>query len=310
MKNYVRLISPAKINLVLAVGAPREDGFHEVHTIMHSLALHDSLTMRRFEEDTDVLDPENQGLSIVLKCETSGDIAPLEVPAEDNIAYRAVKELAQELGRSENETIHMSLSKVIPAEAGLGGGSSNAAAALLGAATLWGIEPDDERLFKVASHLGADVAFFLKGGCAYLSGKGEVFETSLKPRKGFIVLVRPSVGVSTGKAYAAFDANPQYPDSDYLVQLSQKTDAAEVELWNNLADAACKVTPEVAEVLAWAESLSQAQSVLLCGSGSAVGILCDSYEDASACLLDAYKRGWWNRVTSFASVGVSVLEAY
>ena len=61
MKNYVRLISPAKINLVLAVGASREDGFHEVHTIMHSLALHDSLTMRRFEEDGEGLGFEHEG---------------------------------------------------------------------------------------------------------------------------------------------------------------------------------------------------------------------------------------------------------
>ena len=186
MKNYVRLISPAKINLVLAVGASREDGFHEVHTIMHSLALHDSLTMRRFEEDGEGLGFEHEGLSIVLKCETSGDIDSLEVAPEENIAYRAIKELAQELGRTENETIHISLSKVIPAEAGLGGGSSNAAAALLGAATLWGIDLQDDRLYAVASRLGADVAFFLKGGCAYLSGRGEVFENSLKPRKGLL----------------------------------------------------------------------------------------------------------------------------
>lgn len=310
VKNYVRLISPAKINLVLAVGSPREDGFHTVHTIMHSLALHDSLTMRRFEEDDEVLGSDKAGLSIVLKCETSGDIDALEVPAEDNIVYRAVQELAKELGRAENETIHMSLSKVIPAEAGLGGGSSNAAAALLGAALLWGIDPQDERLYKVASRLGADVAFFLKGGCAFLSGKGDVFEQSLKPRKGFIVLVRPAVGVSTAKAYAAFDANPRYPEQGYLDQLASQTDAAEVELWNNLADAACEVAPEVAEVLKWAESHPYAQTALLCGSGSAVGILCDSYEDAYKCSLDAYKRGWWNRVTSFAPVGASVLEVY
>lgn len=310
MKNYVRLISPAKINLVLAVGASREDGFHEVHTIMHSLALHDSLTMRRFEEDSEGLGFEHEGLSIVLKCETSGDIDSLEVAPEENIAYRAIKELAQELGRAENETIHISLSKVIPAEAGLGGGSSNAAAALLGSATLWGIDPQDDRLYAVASRLGADVAFFLKGGCAYLSGRGEVFENSLKPRKGFIALVRPNAGVSTAKAYAAFDANPCYPDSAYLESLSRKTDAAEIELWNNLTDAACEVTPEVAEVLAWAKALPQTEATLLCGSGSTVGVLCGSYQDAYECTLDAFKRGWWNRVSSFAPVGASVLEAY
>lgn len=327
MKNYVRLIAPAKVNLVLAVGRTRDDGFHSVNTIMHSLALHDLLTMRRFEEDDDVLvgsgaaassvsddadSAENDAkhLSIVLKCETSGDIDTLNVAPEENIVYRAVEELAKELGRTENETIHILLSKVIPAEAGLGGGSSNAAAALLGAATLWGIDPQDERLYAVASRLGADVTFFLKGGCAYLSGKGEVFEHSLNPRKGFVLLVRPSAGVSTAKAYAAFDANPLYPDDSYVSSLANHDDANNVEFWNNLTDAARQVTPEVAEVLDWAKSLSDEQDVLLCGSGSAVCIVCDSYDEAYKLSLDAFKRGWWNRVTSFAPVGASVLEVY
>ena len=122
--------------------------------------------------------------------------------------------------------------------------------------------------------------------------------------------MRPNAGVSTAKAYAAFDANPCYPDSAYLESLSRKTDAAEIELWNNLTDAACEVTPEVAEVLAWAKALPQTEATLLCGSGSTVGVLCGSYQDAYECTLDAFKRGWWNRVTSFAPVGASVLEAY
>ena len=304
MKNYVKLISPAKVNLVLAVGRKREDGFHCVNTIMHSLALHDSLIMRRFEED------DEQGLKVVLRCETSGDIEPLDVAPQDNIAYRAVEELAKELGRSENETIQLSLSKAIPAQAGLGGGSSNAAAALLGAAALWGIDPDDERLFAVASRLGADVAFFLKGGCTYLSGKGEIFESSLEPRRGFALLVRPPVGVSTAKAYAVFDENPTYPTQDYLDTLAQHASGAEVELWNNLTDAACQVTPEVKEVMDWARTMPQSKEVLLCGSGSAVCILCDSYQDAYNCSLDVFKRGWWNRITSFSPVGVAIVESY
>lgn len=305
MKNLVKLVAPAKVNLVLAVGGVREDGFHEVHTVMQALALHDVLTMRRFEEEDG-----DQGLEIVLKCETSGDIDEIGVPTEENIAYRAVRELAQELGRDANETIHMMLSKVVPAQAGLGGGSSDAAAALLGAATLWGIEADDERLETVASRLGADVAFFLKGGCSYLSGKGDVFESSLVPRKGFAMLVRPQVGVSTAEAYAAFDKDPQVPSAEYVAKLAQCTDAADLEPWNNLTDAACKVTPEVAEVLSWARNMPQAQQVFLCGSGSAVCITCDSYDDAQACSLEATKRDWWARITSFSPVGAAVVNAY
>ena len=180
MKNVTKIISPAKVNLVLAVGEKQESGFHEVQTIMHSLALHDTLSMRRFDDEG-----SGDGLQVMLKCESSFTIDPLLIKAEENIAYKAVVELAKALGRTQDETIEMILNKVIPAEAGLGGGSSNAAAALVGAATLWGVGVEDERVQEVASRLGADVSFFLKGGCARLSGKGDVFEAQLEPRSGF-----------------------------------------------------------------------------------------------------------------------------
>lgn len=305
MKNLVKLIAPAKINLVLAVGNKREDGFHEVNTIMHALALHDTLAMRRFEEE-----PNGQGLVIRFRCETSGGIDPLEVPAEENIAYRAVVDLAHELGRSTDETIDMSLSKVIPAQAGLGGGSSNAAAALLGAAMLWGIDPDDERLRVVASRLGADVLFFLHGGCTRLSGKGETFEANLTPRRGFVLLVRPNSGVSTAQAYAAFDEKSEIPTDEYLAKLALYDTADKVPLWNNMTAAACAVAPEVGEVLDWAHGLPGSPAALLCGSGSAVAVLCDGFDDAVAYSVEADKRGWWTRATSFARVGASVVSAY
>ena len=158
MKNVTKIISPAKVNLVLAVGEKQESGFHEVQTIMHSLALHDTLSMRRFDDEG-----SGDGLQVMLKCESSFTIDPLLIKAEENIAYKAVVELAKALGRTQDETIEMILNKVIPAEAGLGGGSSNAAAALVGAATLWGVGMEDERVQEVASRLGADVSFFLKG---------------------------------------------------------------------------------------------------------------------------------------------------
>ncbi len=305
MKQLVRLISPAKINIVLAVGSVRDDGFHVVHTIMHTLALHDTLIMRRFEEEE-----SGKGLEIRLKCTTSGDIDELNVAPENNIAYHAVEELARELDRHVDETIDMSLSKVIPAEAGLGGGSSNAAAALLGAAALWGLSSDDPRLYAVATRLGADVAFFLNGGCVYLSGKGDVFERSLAPRKGFVLLIRPDAGVSTAKAYAAFDKDPQLPQSCFIDALAAYSDAADIPFWNNLTDAACSVASQLAEVLEWARSTTCPEQVQVCGSGSAVAILCESYTQAQQYSLEVFKRGWWSRITSFSPVGVSVVESY
>lgn len=304
MKNVTKIISPAKVNLVLAVGEKQENGFHEVQTIMHSLALHDTLSMRRFDDEG-----SGEGLQVMLKCESSFTIDPLLIKAEENIAYKAVVELAKALGRTQDETIEMVLNKVIPAEAGLGGGSSNAAAALVGAATLWGIGVEDERVQEVASRLGADVSFFLKGGCARLSGKGDVFEAQLEPRSGFVLLVRPDAGVSTGKAYAAFDDAPVLPGAEYLSSLAGLNAAADVSLYNNLEKAACSVTPVVAEVLEWGRAAAGEENVVLCGSGSAVCCIFDSYQAACEASVEARKHEWWTRVTSFSPLGAAIVEA-
>lgn len=304
MKNVTKIISPAKVNLVLAVGEKQESGFHAVQTIMHSLALHDTLSMRRFDDEG-----SGEGLQVMLKCESSFTIDPLLIKAEENIAYKAVVELAKALGRTQDETIEMILNKVIPAEAGLGGGSSNAAAALVGAATLWGVGVEDERVQEVASHLGADVSFFLKGGCARLSGKGDVFEVQLEPRSGFVLLVRPDAGVSTGKAYAAFDEDPVLPSSEYLSSIAALDAAADVSLYNNLEKAACSVTPVVAQVLEWGRAAAGEENVVLCGSGSAVCCIFDSYQTACEASVEARKHEWWTRVTSFSPLGAAIVEA-
>lgn len=304
MKNVTKIISPAKVNLVLAVGEKQESGFHEVQTIMHSLALHDTLSMRRFDDEG-----SGDGLQVMLKCESSFTIDPLLIKAEENIAYKAVVELAKALGRTQDETIEMILSKVIPAEAGLGGGSSNAAAALVGAAMLWGVGVEDERVQEVASRLGADVSFFLKGGCARLSGKGDVFEAQLEPRSGFVLLVRPDAGVSTGKAYAAFDEDPVLPSSEYLSSIAALDAAVDVSLYNNLEKAACSVTPVVAQVLEWGRAAAGEENVVLCGSGSAVCCIFDSYQAACEASVEARKHEWWTRVTSFSPLGAAIVEA-
>ena len=271
---------------------------------MHSLALHDTLSMRRFDDEG-----SGDGLQVMLKCESSFTIDPLLIKAEENIAYKAVVELAKALGRTQDETIEMILSKVIPAEAGLGGGSSNAAAALVGAATLWGVGVEDERVQEVASRLGADVSFFLKGGCARLSGKGDVFEAQLEPRSGFVLLVRPDAGVSTGKAYAAFDEDPVLPSSEYLSSIAALDAAVDVSLYNNLEKAACSVTPVVAQVLEWGRAAAGEENVVLCGSGSAVCCIFDSYQAACEASVEARKHEWWTRVTSFSPLGAAIVEA-
>ena len=318
--NYVKLIAPAKINLVLAVGEKLPDGYHEAHTILHALALHDTIEIRRTTLATDPLfggpaaeQPTNSEseLSIRITCEAANGIDDLDIPAEENIVYQAAMRLAQRLERTGAEHLDIALEKKIPHEAGLGGGSSDAAATLKGLALLWDVPLDDPALVEVAASLGADVPFFLYGGCAYLDGKGEHFVHALEPRKGFLTLVRPEgSGVSTKEAYQRFDEDPELPSADYLARVAAIEDASVVEPWNNLTPAAMKIKPELKEVFALLDGQVGAGSVVLCGSGSAVAALCDSYETASALSLAALKKGWFARVTSFASVGAEILKNF
>lgn len=323
--NYVKLIAPAKINLVLAVGERLPDGYHEVRTILHALALHDTLEIRRFESDPDdescaanELDPGEAcsnsavaGLSIKLSCETAGSIDELAISPEDNIVYQAAIRLAEATGYGKGEELHIVLSKQIPHQAGLGGGSADAAATLKGLAHLWEIDPEDPVLVEVAASLGVDVPFFLYGGCAYLDGKGEHFVHCLEPRKGFLTLIRPQgSGVPTKEAYQRFDEDPVYPSPALLAEIASIEQADQITPYNNLTDAALSLKPELQEVFDLIESSGQAQSALLCGSGSTVAALCENYEQACALSVEARKAGYYSRVTSFAPLGAEVVKKY
>ena len=178
--NTMKLVSPAKVNLLLAIGARREDGYHDADTIMHALALHDTLYLRAEGVSADELakrvaeggaradvavggPADNLVMTIDLADRTGQDLA---VPAADNLAFKAADRLSRAVGRDLPEAIQLRIEKHIPAQGGLGGGSSNAAAVLVGLAKAWDLAADDERVADVARSLGADVAFFLHGGCA------------------------------------------------------------------------------------------------------------------------------------------------
>lgn len=322
--NYVKLIAPAKVNLVLAIGKRLPDGYHEAHTILHALALHDTLEIRRFESDPDsenyaACEADNEAssnqsftdLTIKLSCETAESVGELAIAAEDNIVYQAAMKLAEATGYGKDEELHISLSKQIPHQAGLGGGSADAAATLKGLAHLWGIDPEDPVLIEVATSLGADVPFFLYGGCAYLDGKGEHFVHRLEPRKGFLTLIRPQgSGISTKDAYQRFDEDPVYPPAAFLAEIASIDQADQVTPYNNLTDAALSLKPELQGVFDLIENSGQAQSALLCGSGSTIAALCNSYGQACALSLEARKAGYYSRVTSFAPLGAEVVKKY
>lgn len=311
MSAVLTVFSPAKVNLHLAIGPRRTDGYHEACSVMHALTLHDTVTVR-YEQDARGCDS-----SIEVRCATHGGVAPLDIPAEDNIAFKAIDRLLDAYGlHAGGHRFVVHIDKHIPHAAGLGGGSSNAAAALAAACRILNIDANDDRVAQVARSLGADVPFFLRGGCAVLGDRGDVFERALGPMKAPVVLVRPEEGVSTAAAYAAFDADPTYATEEDEQRLAAVDSACDVPFFNNLAAASERIVPELATVRSWLgeqpgvarDERTGAARVLLSGSGSATMCVCESMDAAYAIVAAAKRRGWWARSCSFSSAGARIIE--
>ena len=301
----LKVIAPAKVNLFLGIGEKRSDGYHDALSVMHALTMHDVLRMKLLPASPDA----SAGLSIILDCRTAEGLVPLDVPSEDNIVSKAVRRLAQAIGRDADETVVVLLEKRIPAEAGLGGGSSDAAAALVGAAQLWGLSADDPRIEETARSLGADVAFFLHGGCAVFDGVGDAFVREIAPLSSPVVLVKPAGGVSTAAAYQAFDEHPTpVTPSDRAAALAA-TRAEDVPLRNNLVDVSESLLPALGDVRAWAETCPDVEQALMSGSGSAVFARCATFEAAGRAAAQARLRGWWAHATTFGPVRAAVVPS-
>jgi len=179
----------AKINLVLAVGPKRKDGYHEVATILQAVSLHDTLAFA----------PRARGFTLAV----DGPRAKGVPRTGANLVMKAARALARELGETRGAAIR--LTKRIPHGAGLGGGSSDAAATLRGLLALWGRRLPHARLSALAASLGSDVPFFLGPGSALATGRGEIVTPLPPARHSFqVVLVVPEVRVSTAWTYAHY----------------------------------------------------------------------------------------------------------
>jgi len=178
---------PAKVNLSLAVGDARPDGFHDLVTVFHAVSLFDDL----------VVAPAD-GLSLAVRGRDAG-----QVPADErNLAWRAAVLLAGRLGRSPD--VRIEITKDIPVAGGMAGGSADAAAALVGCARLWGVR-DRELLLSVAAELGSDVAFPLLGGTAVGTGRGERLRPVPCAARLHWVFAFADFGISAGDAYRELD---------------------------------------------------------------------------------------------------------
>lgn len=299
-EGMLKIVAPAKTNLFLSVGNTYEDGFHEVVTVMHALSLHDVIHMD-YEPQTD------GGLTVELQTYPRGEIKAWDVPTEENLVYKAIFMLAEKLGRQENERFKVRLEKHIPQQAGLGGGSSDAVAALVGVAHFWGIDKQAPEVREAACALGSDLPFFLYGGCAYFSGKGNVWERKLEPMKKPLVLIQPEEGISTKEAYRMFDCDVQPTPSNLLEELRHTTRAEDVSPHNNLEKAAEALVPELQTIKAWLSEESAIESFFVSGSGSAIVAICENFDVTCRVSHEAQKRGWWARTASFSSLSAAIV---
>lgn len=194
--------APCKINLHLSIGEQRPDGFHALESLFASLALADTLRFERAGKDGEcgvTTHWEGRGES----SSGCGALPGEKIPLEKNLVYRAVMLFRERTGFRAGLNIH--LHKRIPAGAGLGGGSSDAASTLLAMDALAGTSLSPEALLDMAAVLGSDAPFFLSGGAAFVSGRGDRIE-AVKPPEGLrVVLAKPPFPSDTASSYRLID---------------------------------------------------------------------------------------------------------
>jgi 4-diphosphocytidyl-2-C-methyl-D-erythritol kinase len=246
----VKQFAPAKINLYLHITGRRPDGFHELDTLMVPISLGDKLEIEITEKG-----------GIEFSCSD-----PALADAKDNLATRAARIFLEDFKLPAGVRIH--LEKKVPVGAGLGGGSSDAAAVLLTLREMLGVKCNDEKLAELASRLGSDIPFFIYRTAAVCKGRGEIIEPVklAGPFQG--LLVHPGFGVSTPWAYKTYAQNPQPGVTGRTV--------GGVTLRNDLEPPAFSKYPWLPTAKEWFRKQPDVLDSLMSGSGSSVFALTES----------------------------------
>ena len=259
----------AKVNLTLAVGEKRPDGYHEVVSVMQRVSLHDTLTAEQTRE------------GITLTCSD-----PALPSGEENLAHRAASLFFRETGIAGGAAL--TLEKRIPSQAGLGGGSSDAASALLALRKLYAPALSDTELETMAAALGSDVPFFIRGGTQLATGRGEVLSPLPPLTDGWFVIVKPTESFSTPAMYRRLDNLPP-ACTPPLPPLQGGLPALAAGLFNRF-EAAIPAGSAVWDIKARLAAYGALAS-LLSGSGSAVFGLFDT-ETAARAAVEALRPAW------------------
>lgn len=267
MKKSINIQAPAKINLALDVTGKREDGYHLLETVFQSVSIFDRLNISLTREK-----------GIRLTCNM-----PWIPCNEKNLAHKAATAFMEKTGFDEGVLIN--LNKRIPSQAGMGGGSSDAAAVLKGMNILSGNILSDAELCEISASLGADVPFFIYGGTAYAEGIGEKLEILPTLRGIHIVAAKGKGGISTPEAYRRIDAleTPHHPDTQ-LLRNAIKSGADRKELWQYCGNIFEDVTDlkDVSDIRSTMLKMG-AEFACMSGSGSAVFGIFDNLQTAGRC---------------------------
>lgn len=285
--NQVEIQTPAKVNIFLELHGRREDGFHQLETIISSVSLFDTLRLRPRRDSQIKI---NVCPQVTQSARSSGPPIPAD---ENNLVYQAIELVRRHVRSNSNPERILSgvdvwIAKRIPVEAGLGGASSNAAGALVGINHLWNCGLALKSLRRLAAQLGSDVPFFLTGGSAVCVGRGEQVHPFNCPANLPIVIAKPPIGLSTGDVYRRCTVPPKpFAANRVSEQMSTgKINEIGKQLFNRLESVAGGMTE-------WIERLKSSFSGINClghqmtGSGSSYfGLFSNQItaDRAAACL--------------------------
>ncbi|HNZ99681.1 4-(cytidine 5'-diphospho)-2-C-methyl-D-erythritol kinase [Ruminococcus sp.] len=274
----MRVKTAAKINLALDVTGKLPDGYHTLESVFQTVGLYDEVSVELTES------------GIELGCEVPEEFASADpIPCDErNIAYKAAKLFFEENGMDCGCRIH--IKKGIPSQAGMGGGSTDAAAVLYCLGKLTG------KSVSASEKLGADVPFFLTGGTAYVEGIGEKITPIADYSGRILVIGKGGEGVSTAEAYRNIDAlkAPQHPDAKALAEAIDSAPDTAWEHFGNLFEQA--VCLEEVDKLKSAMLNKDALIAVMTGSGSAVFGLFETREQAEICAEKLKKWGYFSAV--------------
>ncbi|MDF2375462.1 MAG: 4-(cytidine 5'-diphospho)-2-C-methyl-D-erythritol kinase [Verrucomicrobiales bacterium] len=277
MSGAFEIEAAAKTNLWLRVVGKREDGFHEIETRMVTLTLADRLKFKWREDD-----------QVVLRC--SDESLPT---GEENLVVKAVRALAGKVGKTL--AVSIDLQKQIPSGAGLGGGSSDAAAVLRALNEMGSLQLSEEELAGVGAMIGSDVPFFVYNRPCDCGGRGEIVTPVEEPVPSLsLFLIKPAFEIAAAWAYQHWAKSGEYEDFHYASQAM-----AWGEMGNDLERPVFEKFPVLGEMKSWLSSRPGVSGALLSGSGSTMLAVLEEGTDGKALedlALERYGRNCWTNL--------------